>query len=94
MSESSIEEREATDLEKTHADYFRIAPAGEYAAILFGELNTEIQDNGEVQPTEVVYDTKVKMSVESLRSLRDLIDDVVVDEEPEGENAQFGRGVQ
>lgn len=87
-----IHHRADEDLHKTHADYFQIAPEGDFVALSFGEVHSELDDDGRATPSEVVYDTKVKMTAETLRTLRDFIDDVL--DTPEDDDRHIDRGVQ
>lgn len=92
MSEDNLTHTTAEQVHKTHADFFQLAPEGDFVAISFGELQTEMDENGHTKQTEVEYDTKVKMTVESLQALADFIDNSLEDNNTKP--AKESRGVQ
>lgn len=76
-----IEYREADNIHDTHASMFQIAPSGNGVALYFGEEQYELNSDGSSQVHEVVYDAKVKMTVEGAQELQKLIAEVLSNDE-------------
>lgn len=93
MPDDGLNHREAKEIHETHADFFQIAPQGDFVALSFGELESEITSDGKSQPKEVVYDTRVKMTSDSLKALQKLIGDVLERNESQKEERDPSRGV-
>lgn len=65
-------EKLADDITENYATNFSIGVSQQEVMIFFGKLTTTIKD-GNIQPDEVEYHTKIQMSHEAARDLSDLL---------------------
>ena len=77
MSGEEIERPQQTfsdELREEYSTNFSVAVTPHEIMIFFGKLSTDINDAGEIVPDKVEYHSKMQMSHEAARDLRDLLD--------------------
>ncbi len=65
--------REASEIHETHVTHFQLTTTEQEVILSCGEMETEITDDGETEISQILYDTKLRMTHETAYQLKELL---------------------
>lgn len=65
---------ESPEIHETHVTHFQLATMDQEVVLSCGEMNPVINEDGQTQIKEIVYDTKLRMTAETAYQLKELLE--------------------
>lgn len=72
MSDEPVH-RESDEIHESHITHFHLTTTDQEVILSGGEMKPRISETGETEITEVVYDTKLRMTHETAFQLKELL---------------------